>query len=221
MLSAKITFRHFLCGILLMTAASSYGQAVWNSAISSSLKDSLYQMGLPKTAVLTDADYDLLVYINIDKKPTEEFDSTISSLYVFDMTQRKLSKLFTTTLATDFSWYKPHSTACTDCQLTDIHAAFDAKIVPYHRKIVVDGCFDFRNTFSYLIDLETLSVKLFPTNAGLCGFTHEEGYIVMNSYAYNTALLEDGTPAGGRHTVLSIFDENGGLLKMIDLEYLP
>lgn len=221
MLTAKKILRHLACGIFMTMAVSAYGQTALHSGISSSLRDSLYQMGLPRTAVLTDADYDILVYINIDQQGQEDWKPSISSLYVFDKKQRKLSKLFTTTPATDFAWYNAHGTASRDCQFTDIHDAYDAKILPYHKKLVVDGCFDFRNTFSYLIDLETQSVKLLPTNAGLCGFTGEEGYIVMNSYAYNNALTENGDPAGGRHTVLSIFDENGVIIKMIDLEQLP
>ena len=57
-----------------------------------------------------------------------------------------------------------------------------------------------------------------PTNSGFVGFTSEEGYVVMQSYAYNIGLDEEGEPKGGRHTVLSVFDENGKFIRSMDLE---
>ena len=104
------------------------------------------------------------------------------------------------------------------CQLKDIHAVYTAHVVPYEKKIVIDGCFDMRNIFSYLIDVDTNEVKHLPTNCGLIGFTPEEGYIVMGSYAYNNAVDEEGEIIGGRHTVMSVFNVDGECIKMIDFE---
>ena len=180
--------------------------------------DSLYRVGLPRTAKLSDCDDKLAVFLNDDKISESDEDVYITSLYVFDMETRVFSKLLTTTDPTEYGWYKPAGEESLKCTLNDIHAIYGACIFPFTRKLVVSGCFDMRNTFTYIVDVDDKSVTLLPTNGGLVGFTMEEGYAIMQSYEYNTAVDEDGTPMGGRHTVLSVFDENGTFLGAMDLE---
>lgn len=68
--------------------------------------------------------------------------------------------------------------------------------------------------------MDDKSVLFLPTNGGLIGFTMEEGYAIMQSYKYNEALDEEGVPLGGRHTLLSVFDENGRNIKSLELNNL-
>lgn len=180
--------------------------------------DSLYQIGLPQTAKLEDYNDDYLVFLNHDKKAEYDEDAFISSLYVFDNKAKQLSKLLTTTEPKQYSWVMPAGEQSEKCKLSDIHAIYEARLFPYAKKIIVSGIFDMRNSLSYIIDLDDKSVLFLPTNGGLVGFTMEEGYAIMQSYKYNEALDEEGVPMGGRHTLLSVFDENGRNIKSLDLE---
>ena len=187
-------------------------------SLSSSLQDSLYQVGLPRTARMTDKSEEFAIFLNEDKKAEFDEDAYIVSLYVYDYKTRQLTKLLTTTEPEGYKWYNPAGENASKCLLTDIHSIYYARLFPFAKKLLVTGCFDSRNEFSYIIDLDEKSVLLLPTNSGFVGFTSEEGYVVMQSYAYNSGVDENGDIKGGRHTVLSVFDENGKFIRSLDLE---
>ena len=174
--------------------------------------------GLPRTARMADKSEEFAIFLNDDKKAEFDEDAFIVSLYVYNYKTRQLTKLLTTTEPEGYKWYSPAGENASKCLLTDIHSIYYARLFPYAEKLLVTGCFDSRNEFSYIIDLNDKSAMLLPTNSGFVGFTSEEGYVVMQSYAYNTGLDEEGEPKGGRHTVLSVFDENGKFIRSLDLE---
>lgn len=188
------------------------------NSVLSSLLDSLYQEGLPRTARMADKSEEFVIFLNDDKKAEYDEDAFIVSLYVYNYKTRQLTKLLTTTEPEGYKWYNPAGENASKCLLTDIHSIYYARLFPYAKKLLVTGCFDSRNEFSYIIDLDDKSVMLLPTNSGFIGFTSEEGYAVMQSYAYNSGVDENGEPKGGRHTVLSVFDENGRFISSINLE---
>lgn len=188
------------------------------SELSQPLLDSLHQTGLPLTAKLEDYNDDYLVFLNKDKKADYDEDSFITSMYIFDNKTKQLSKLLTTIEPKQFSWSMQAGEKSKKCNITDIHAIYEARLFPNARKVLVSGIFDMRNSLSYIINLDDKSVLLLPTNGGLVGFTMEEGYAIMQSYKYNEAVDEQGVPIGGRHTLLSIFDDNGNAIKSLDLE---
>lgn len=188
------------------------------SGLSQSLLDSLYQKVLPRTAKLEDYNDNYLIFLNNDKKAEYDEDSFITSLYVFDIKAKHLSKLLTTTEPKQFCWSMQVGEKSEKCNISDIHAIYEARLFPNARKVLVSGIFDMRNSLSYIINLEDKSVIFLPTNGGLVGFTMEEGYAIMQSYKYNEKLDKEGIPLGGRHTLLSVFDENGNAKKSLDLE---
>ena len=186
--------------------------------MSQSSLDSLYQIGLPRTATLEDYNDNYLIFLNHDKKAEYDEDAFITSLYVFDNNTKQLTKLLTTTEPKQYSWVMSAGEQSVMCSLSDIHAIYEARLFPNARKVLVSGIFDMRNSLSYIINLDDKSVLFLPTNGGLVGFTMEEGYAIMQSYKYNGKLDEEGVPLGGRHTLLSIFDDNGYIIKSLDLE---
>ncbi len=188
------------------------------SGLPQSFLDSLYQIGLPRTAKLEDSNDNYLVFLNKDKKADYDEDSYITSMYVFNNETKKLSKLLTTTEPKQFSWSMQAGEKSEKCDISDIHAIYEARLFPNARTVLVSGIFDMRNSLSYIINLEDKSVLLLPTNGGLVGFTMEEGYAIMQSYKYNDALDGDGVPLGGRHTLISVFDDNGNAIKSLDLK---
>ena len=188
------------------------------SGLSISLLDSLYQKVLTRTAKLEDYNDNYLIFLNNDKKAEYDEDSFIVSLYVFDIKAKHLSKLLTTTEPQQFSWTMQAGEKSEKSKISDIHAIYEARLFPNSKKVIVSGIFDKRNSLSYIIDLNDKSTLFLPTNGGLVGFTMEEGYAIMQSYKYNEAIDVEGTPLGGRHTLLSVFDDNGNAIKSLDLE---
>ena len=65
-------------------------------------------------------------------------------------------------------------------------------------KLLVEGCSDYRNVQSFIIDAESDQAICLPTNRGLIGVSEEDGLLIMQSYAY----YEDG----GRYNKILAFN---------------
>lgn len=82
-------------------------------------------------------------------------------------------------------------------------------------QLIVEGCPDCRNEFSYFIDVPSRKAWYVPANQGYVGKTSEEGYMIFQSYRY----VSDPDIAG-RYTFLQLFDETGDMVDSLDLEHL-
>lgn len=67
-------------------------------------------------------------------------------------------------------------------------------------------------TFSFIIDTETKTSILLPSNRGCIGFTSEEGLPICLSFRHHA----NGDP--GRYSVVSVYDEKGNLVKEMSFE---
>lgn len=65
-------------------------------------------------------------------------------------------------------------------------------------KLLAEGCSDYRNVESFIINEDSDSAICLPTNRGLIGVSEEDGLLIMQSYEY----YEDG----GRFNVIEVFD---------------
>lgn len=81
-------------------------------------------------------------------------------------------------------------------------------------QLIVEGCPDCRNEFSYFVDVPSRKAWYVPANSGYLGGT-EEGYMIFQSYRY----VSDPDIAG-RYTFLQIFDETGCMVDSLDLEHI-
>lgn len=68
-------------------------------------------------------------------------------------------------------------------------------------KLLAEGCSDYRNVESFIINDGSDSAICLPTNRGLIGMSEEDYLLIMQSYEY----FEDG----GRYNVIEAFDEEG------------
>ena len=68
-------------------------------------------------------------------------------------------------------------------------------------KLLVEGCSDYRNVESFIINEGSDSTICLPTNRGLIGVSEEDGLLIMQSYDY----YEDG----GRYNIIEAFDVKG------------
>ena len=81
-------------------------------------------------------------------------------------------------------------------------------------QLIVEGCPDSRNEFSYFIDVPSRKAWYVPANSGYMGGT-EEGYRVFRSYRY----VSDPDIAG-RYTFLQVFNDSGVMVDSLDLEHV-
>ena len=75
-------------------------------------------------------------------------------------------------------------------------------------KLLVEGCSDYRNVQSFIIDAESDQAICLPTNRGLIGVSEEDGLLIMQSYAY----YEDG----GRYNKIQAFNLIGKRLASME-----
>jgi hypothetical protein len=75
-------------------------------------------------------------------------------------------------------------------------------------KIMTEGCSDYRNFESFIIDINSNEAICLPSNRGLVGISEEDGLLIMQSYAY----YEEG----GRFNVIEAFDEKGNRIASMD-----
>ena len=68
-------------------------------------------------------------------------------------------------------------------------------------KLLAEGCSDYRNVESFIINEGSDSAICLPTNRGLVGMSEEDYLLIMQSYEY----YEDGE----RYNVIEAFDEEG------------
>ena len=68
-------------------------------------------------------------------------------------------------------------------------------------KLLVEGCSDYRNVESFIINEGSDSTICLPTNRGLIGVSEEDGLLIMQSYDYYEG--------GGRYNIIEAFDVKG------------
>ena len=68
-------------------------------------------------------------------------------------------------------------------------------------KLLVEGCSDYRNVESFIINEGSDSTICLPTNRGIVGVSEEDGLLIMQSYDY----YEEG----GRYNIIEAFDVKG------------
>jgi hypothetical protein len=171
------------------------------------------QTKLPATAKLADDNGRQQIYLNVESAPNEEDMGGVTSVWLYDKQQRSAKRLLTSNSMAEGAWDRMANHQAASVMLDKIAAADRARFVVGESKIIVEGCPDARNIYSYLIDLEQNTACQLPSNSGLVGFCGEdENYIVMSSYRYHP-----DPEVGGRFPVLSVYDTNGKFVKELEV----
>lgn len=124
-------------------------------------------------------------------------------------------KILTTNEPSSYGKFDMQAKKFVEVCIDSIPAVTRAYIIEFNPlKVILEGCPDSRNEYSFLIDVKSSKAYYVPATSGYLG-PLEEGLLLFRSYTYNT-----GIDAAGRHTVLNIFSREGKLLDSIDLEYL-
>lgn len=114
----------------------------------------------------------------------------------------------------DLLWYNPDKKHGVTLGLDSVFVASGAMLVPLNPDlIVVNGKIDkMEATYTFLVDTDAGKAILLPSNRGCVGFTSEEGLPICLSFRHHA----NGEP--GRYSVVSVYDENGNLVKEMSFE---
>lgn len=144
-----------------------------------------------------------------------EYDVDIVRLWSRDTETKSMNILFQTMRSPELSsWYLTDGNRFIPIPYDSIPMASFVKI--WREKplqLIVSGCPDMRNIYSFFIDVNANKAWFIPSNSGFIGET-EEGYMIFSSYRY----VKDAE-IGGRYTFLQIFNESGEMVDSLSLEH--
>lgn len=170
---------------------------------------------LDKT-VVAENDSVAILYQVVDSAK-DEFDIPEVAIWIKNKTTGQEGKLFRTVRPDCNYWYMPDGYKFCPVSIDSIPVT--DKVTIYYDdplQLIVEGCPDMRNEFSYFIDVPSRKAWYVPANQGYVGNTAEEGYMIFQSYRY----ISDPEIAG-RYTFLQIFDdETGNMVDSLNLEHL-
>ncbi len=169
------------------------------------------------TTVLDEDEYYAILREVVDSAK-DEFDVDVVALWIKDQKTGTMEKLLQTVRPNGDSWYITDGDKFEPTSIDSIPSIYTAHIYSWSplglRSIIVEGCHDMRNVYSYFIDVPSRKAWYVPANSGYLGETGEEGYMVFQSYRYGP----DGI--GGRYTFLQVFNDEGEMVDSLSLEHL-
>lgn len=166
---------------------------------------------LPATAERMDAFFQHAVYVDVEQQPTEDAPEGIYSVWTADERTGTCRKVLTTNPRAEAQWERMQGEEASAVKvgLDQIAAAERAWVLPGDAsKIIVEGCPDGRNVWTYLIDLDAHTAKQFPTTEGLQQIDAEAEEIILSLYGYNPA------PDYGRYTCTKAYDFDGNFVRL-------
>jgi hypothetical protein len=163
---------------------------------------------MPKTAERKDSHMQFAVYINKESAESEEgaFDA-IYSVWLADERTGTVKKVCQTNPTTAPIWEqmkgKDPDAASTELQL--IATAERAWIAPGDvSKVIVEGCPDGRNIWTYIIDTNAHTVKQLPSTEGVQDLDWNAKEIIVASYGYDD---------DGRYSFKRVYNIDGKFLR--------
>ena len=171
-------------------------------------QDEMDASELPKTAKLMDNRNQLALYVNEDQAPTEDEPNASYTVWLVNEETNKMQRVCKTNPTAAAPW-EEMSRENSDAVEVPIHliaTAEQAYFVPGKgTNILVEGCPDGRNIWTYIINMDTHTAKMFPSNEGMnrIDFDHDE--IILATYGYYSE--------GGRYTYLRAYSPSGHYLR--------
>lgn len=145
----------------------------------------------------------------------DEYDIPEVAIWIKNKTTKQETKLYQTIRPDGHCWYMGDGNKFYPVTIDSILVTSKAAIYNDDPlQLIVEGCPDMRNEFSYFVDVPSRKAWYVPANSGYLGGT-EEGYMIFRSYRY----VSDPDIAG-RYTFLQVFDETGSMVDSLDLEHV-
>lgn len=146
----------------------------------------------------------------------DEYDIPEVAIWIREKASGRESLLYQTVRPDWYCWYMADGDRFCPDTIDSIPAT--SRVVIYNEnplQLIVEGCPDMRNIFSFFIDVPTRKTWYVPANKSYVGKTSEEGYMMFQSYRY----VSDPDIAG-RYTFLQVFDKTGNMVDSPDLEHV-
>ena len=143
---------------------------------------------MPKTAVRQEnAHFQYAVYVNVDKPASGEGEmDAVRSVWLADERTGTVIKVCVTNPMAEVQWSKMSSKDAdgVSVALTQIAAADKAMIAPGDvSKVIVEGCPDGRNIWTYIIDPYQGTAIQLPSTEGVVSLDWEKKEITLASYS--------------------------------------
>ena len=175
-----------------------------NSSSESSNKEDIYK-GIPSSAYAVAENDSFIVFLN-DEAIRDSIDGLPPikqvSLWSYHKNKKEGRKILLSHLHTNMAFLNmEHSVSI---PLDSIPTITKVTILSWPNeplKLLVEGCSDYRNVESFIINEDSDSAICLPTSRGIVGVSEEDGLLIMQSYDY----YEDG----GRYNIIEAFDVKG------------
>lgn len=167
------------------------------------------QESMPATAIRQpDAFFRYAVYINEERPASDEgMMDAVKSVWLANERMGTYTKVCVTNPSAPIVWEKMKAVApnALDVPITEILAADKALIAPGDvSKVIVEGCPDGRNIFTYVIDVEKHTAKQFPSTEGVMETNWEKKELTLSFYGYDDE---------GRYSYKQVFSIDGSFLR--------
>lgn len=166
---------------------------------------------MPKTAVRQpNAHFQYAVYINVDKPASGEGEMDgVKSVWLANERSGTVVKVCVTNPMADAQWSRMSGKTAdgVGVALNQIAVADKAMIAPGDvSKVIVEGCPDGRNIWTYIIDpYQGIAIQL-PSTEGVVSLDWEKKEIIAASYGYDD---------DGRYTVSKAYSLDGKFLRRV------
>ncbi len=175
-----------------------------SSSVSEDNKGVMYK-DIPSTAYSVAENDSVIVFLN-DEAIADSIEGLPSikqvSLWVYDKNRKEGKKILLSHPHTNMTFLNMEHSVCVP--LDSIPTVTKVIILSWPNeplKLLVEGCSDYRNVESFIINEGSDSTICLPTNRGLIGVSEEDGLLIMQSYDY----YEEG----GRYNIIEAFDVKG------------
>ena len=165
---------------------------------------------MPKSAVRQqDSYFQYAVYINVDKPASGEGEmDAVKSVWLANERSGTVIKVCVTNPKAEVQWNRMSGkdADAVDVPLTQIAAADKAMIAPGDvSKVIVEGCPDGRNLWTYIVDPYHGTARQLPSTEGVVSLDWEKKEIIAASYGYDD---------DGRFSVKKVYSLDGKFLRM-------
>ena len=175
-----------------------------NSSSESSNKEDIYK-GIPSSAYVVAENDSFIVFLN-DEAIRDSIDGLPSikqvSLWFYNRNRNEGNIILISHPQTKMTL--PNMEHSVSIPLDSIPTITKVTILSWPNepmKLLAEGCSDYRNVESFIINEDSDNAICLPTNRGLIGISEEDGLLIMQSYDY----YEDG----GRYNIIEAFDVKG------------
>lgn len=162
---------------------------------------------LPKTAQLQAQKGNYELYVNVEQEANEDDITGVYSVWLADRGKNVVRRILITNPMAAPVWEEMNEKkGGVEVPMDQIAAAERAMFASKDgKRIVVEGCPDARNIWTYIINLDTQTAMQLPGTEGVQDINLDKGEIILASYGY----YEEG----GRYTYQKAYSLDGKYLR--------